>query len=104
MTPKQIELDSFENSIISSVFGDKWQESKEFKLIEAFKPGYIQSYIDKFETLIDPFMREDGLVNGYLLKKAVEIKSPLFAEIIPNREFRLSELSSELLKLLRGKI
>lgn len=102
MTPKQIELDAFEQGILSGIFGDNWQNSKEFKLIEAFKPGYIQRYIDRFETLIDPFMREDGLVNGYLLKKAVEIKSPFFADIIPNREFRLSELSAEVLKLLRG--
>lgn len=103
MTQKQIEMDAFENKVLSSLFGSDWRNSKEFKFIELFKPGVVQTYINKFETLVEPFMNENGTVNGYMLKQALAIKGSMFADLIPDRDFVLSNVADEVVLLIKGK-
>ena len=103
MENKQIELDAFEESILSSLFGENWKSSPSFKMLEVIKPNLVQGYIDRFESLVLPFMNDDGSLNGAMLKKALEIKSPTIAELIPEKNFRLNELSKGLIKILKGE-
>lgn len=103
MDNKQIELDAFENTILKSFFGEDWKHNNSFKLLEIMRPGFVQNYIDKFETLVTPFMNDDGLINGVLLKKTLEIKSPSIASVIPEKNFGLQEISKEIIKLFKGE-
>jgi hypothetical protein len=102
MTPKQIELDAFETIILQSLFGTEWQKNKTFLLINAFKPNAIQTYINRFETIVEPFMSENGAVNGYLLKTALQANNSMLADIVPDREFRLTDIARDVIKLIKG--
>lgn len=102
MTPKQIELDAFETIILKSVFGDNWQQSKAFLFLNTFKPNVVQNYINRFETVVEPFMSENGAVNGYLLKTALQAQNSMLADIVPDREFRLTDIARDVIKLIKG--
>lgn len=102
MTPKQIELDAFETIVLKSVFGENWQQSKAFLFLNAFKPGAVQNYINRFEAVVEPFMSENGAVNGYLLKTALQVQNSMLADIVPDREFRLTDIARDVVKLLKG--
>ena len=102
MDNKQIELDSFENTILQTLFGPDWRNSKGFKVIEFMKPGLVQGYINKFEEVVLPFMNDDGSVNGMMLKRALEFKSQTLAEIVPNKNFLLNEILKDVTKIYRG--
>lgn len=102
MTPKQIEMDAFEEIILQSVFGAEWRQSNAFKLLNAFKPNLVQNYINKFETVVEPFMSENGAVNGYLLKTALKANNSMIADLVPDREFRLTDIARDVVKLIRG--
>lgn len=101
MTPAQIELDALERAALSAVFGEDFQNSKSFRLVESFFPGRIQTYINKFEAFLKPFLDEEGLVDGAGLKEAVSIYYPEISEVIPGRKFRLSEISDKAIDLYR---
>lgn len=102
MTPKQIELDAFEEIILQSVFGAEWRQSKTFQLLNAFKPNLVQNYINRFEAVVEPFMSENGAVNGYLLKTALQASNSNLAELVPDREFRLTDIARDVVKLIKG--
>lgn len=102
MTPKQIELDAFEEIILQSVFGAEWRQSKTFQLLNALKPNLVQNYINKFETIAEPFMNENGTVNEYLLKTALQVNNSMLADIVPDREFRLTDIARDVIKLIKG--
>ena len=102
MDNKQIELDSFENTVLQTVFGPDWRNSKGFKVIEFMRPGLVQGYINKFEEVVLPFMNDDGSINGVFLKKALELKNPNIAEIVPNKNFLLNDIVREVTKIYRG--
>lgn len=103
MDPKQIELDAFENKLLSAIFGNNWRNSAEFKLLEVFKPGMVQKAINKFEIVIGAFMNENGTINGYLLKQALLAKGSMFADIVPDKDFNLSVLVDEVANLIKEK-
>ena len=102
MNPKQIELDAFESIVLRALFGENWQQNKTFQLINAFKPNAIQTYINRFETVVEPFMSENGAVNGYLLKTALQAQNSMLADIVPDREFRLTDIARDVIKLIKG--
>ena len=102
MTPKQIELDAFEEIILQSVFGAEWRQSKAFLFLNAFKPNLVQNYINRFEAVVEPFMSENGAVNGYLLKTALQASNSNLADLVPDREFRLTDIVRDVVKLIKG--
>lgn len=104
MTPAQVEMDALEQAVLEAVFGADYQNSPTFKMAETFFPGKIQGYIDRFETMIRPFMNEDGSTDGVRLKRAVELKYPNWAYWVPERNFRLTELASMAVNLTGRRI
>lgn len=104
MSAKEIELDLFERTILESVFGKEYQSNYFFKIAEAYKPGVFQSYIDKFESVVKPFMVEDGSVDGARLKRVLEVAYPNIAQIVPGYNFRLSEVLQSVIQLIQGGI
>lgn len=104
MTPAQIEMDAFESAVLAAVFGPDYRGNNMFKLLESFFPGRVQRYIDRFETLVSPFMNPDGTTDGARLKQAVGLKYPTLAHLVPERPFRLTELSEAIKNFIRGVI
>lgn len=102
MNPKQLELDRTEETVLRALFGEDYRNSPQFKLLEAFKPGIVQTCIDKFETLVGPFLNDNGSVNGYMLKQALGAKFPKAKDLVPDSNFMLSDLSVEIIKILKG--
>lgn len=102
MNPKQLELDRTEEIVLNALFGGDYKNNAHFKLLETFKPGIVQTYIDKFETIVGPFLNEDGSVNGYMLKQALSTKYPKAKDIVPDSNFMLSDLSNQIIKMLKG--
>lgn len=102
MNPKQLELDRTEETVLRALFGEDYKNSSNFKLLEAFKPGMVQRYIDKFEAIITPFLNDDGSVNGYMLKQALGAKFPQVKDIVPDSNFMLSDLSGQIIKMFKG--
>ena len=102
MTPKQIEMDAVEELILQLLLGADWRSNKIFVLLNAYRPNMLQDYINKFEAIVGPFMSENGAVNGYLLRSALRSKGSTLADLIPDREFRLTDVAGEIIKLVRG--
>lgn len=102
MTPKQIEMDAFEEIVLQVLFGENWRNNKILALVNASRPNLVQGFINKFEGVIDPFMNDNGNVNGRLLRTALQGKNSFLAELVPDREFRLTEISKEIIRLFRG--
>ena len=102
MNPKQLELDRTEEVVLNALFGGDYKNNAKFKLIETFKPGLVQTYINKFETFLGPFLEENGQVNGYMLKSAIQTKYPNLINIIPDSNFRVSDLVSDVIKAIKG--
>lgn len=102
MNPKQLEMDAIEEVVLQAVFGADWRGSKLFLLLNAYKPNLVQNYINRFESIVEPFMSESGTINGYLLRNALQGKHPTLAELIPDREFRLTDVAGEIIALIRG--
>lgn len=104
MTPAQLEMDAFERELLCAVFGADYQQSKAFKLAETFFPGRVQSYINRFEALVGPFMNADGTTDGVRLKKVVALKYPTLAHLVPEQSFRLTEIAGAVKNFTRGAI
>lgn len=102
MNPKQLELDRTEETVLRALFGENYKNSPNFKLLEAFKPGMVQRYINRFESFVSPFLNDDGSVNVYMLKQALSAKYPQVKEIVPDSNFMLSDLSNQIIKILKG--
>ena len=102
MNPKQIEKDAFEEIVLQVLFGANWRDNNLLVLVNAYRPNLVQGFVNKFETLIDPFMCENGNVNGCLLRTALQSRNSFIAELIPDREFRLTEVAKEIIRLVRG--
>lgn len=102
MNEKQLELDRSEEIVLRAIFGDDYKNDSKFKLIETFKPGTIQTYINKFEAFLGPFLEENGQVNGYMLKSVMQTKYPNLINIIPDSNFRVSDLIKEVIKAIKG--
>lgn len=102
MTPAQIEMDALENAVLTAVFGEAYQNSRAFKMAEAFFPGKIQGYINRFENLVKPFMNEDGTTDGAKLKQIVALEYPNLAGLVPSENFRLTELAEAVSNFIKG--
>ena len=81
MSSAQVEMDALERAVLQAVFGQDYENSKVFKMAEAFFPGRIQGYINRFEELVGPFMQEDGSTDGTRLKRALALKYPNWAHL-----------------------
>ena len=102
MSPTQVELDSFENAILVAVFGQDYQNNNTFRMLNTWMPGKVQSYIDRFETIITPFMNPDGSTDGTRLRDAVALKYPELVQLIPNGTFHLSGIADAVSSFVRG--
>lgn len=102
MTPAQIEMDALENAVLTAVFGNEYQNSKAFKMAEAFFPGRIQSYINRFENLVKPFMNEDGTTDGARLKQVLLLEHPSLSNLVPSTNFRLTDIASAVTQFIKG--
>lgn len=102
MNEKQLELDRAEEIVLRALFGNDYKNDSKFKFIETFKPGMIQSYINKFESFLGPFLEENGQVNGYMLKSVIKSKYPNLINIIPDGNFRISDLASDVINMIKG--
>lgn len=88
---KQAELDAFEKAVLNGFFGQPtlpdWADvALSLKGIDA------QAYVNKFEAMIKPFMKDNGLVNAEAVRKLINIKYPKYAVLVPNQDFRLVEV------------
>lgn len=88
---KQSELDAFEKAILTGMFGEPklpaWAD-----LALTMKGIDPQKYVDKFEEIMKPFMRDNGLVNSQAIKKLISLKYPKYAVLVPDHDFRLVEV------------
>ena len=99
---KQMELDAFEKSALELAFGKDYESNKSFMWIRKFFPNVIQSRIDSFEQFIEPFMDDDGRVDGATLKTFATGRFGALEQIIPNQPFYLSDISNTLKTILMG--
>lgn len=99
---KQTELDIAEEKIVRAFFGGTLKpDALSSGVLNLFNID-VNAYIKKFENLIRPFMNESGYVDGSRLKHTLEPLKPKLALFIPEREFRLSELSDEIEPFIIG--
>lgn len=100
---KQMELDAFEKSALELAFGKNYEKNKSFMWISKFFPDVIQKRIDAFEQFIEPFMDNDGKVDGSMLKTFATGRFGALESIIPNKPFYLSDISVALQTMLLGE-
>lgn len=92
----QTELDMAEEHIISCLFGDvnNPQVNSTIRSFLALQgksvAGVINEYIDKFEAIIKPMLKENGFIDGAKFSKLVKIK---FNQDINIQDFRIIELT-----------
>ena len=99
---KQMELDAFEKSALELAFGKDYESNKSFMWIRKFFPDVIQKRIDAFEQFIEPFMDNDGRIDGPMLKTFATGRFGALESIIPNKPFYLSDISATLKTILIG--
>ena len=60
-------------------------------------------YIKEFEDKIQPFLRENGMVDGLFLARMLKTWKPSLAKIIevPENDFRLSDFVEDMAKILK---
>lgn len=87
---QQTELDIFEEAVLNDLWGGTTPTAKA-NVVMAFAGIDLNKIIQKFEAFTKPFMTDQGLVKGSLLKAAASLKYPKFAEMIPESDFRLIE-------------
>lgn len=87
---QQSELDLFEEKVLDSIFGGHTQNDLIIRkgIFKYDINPQVQKYIDKFETIVKPFMDEQGYINMTEIKKYVEI--PYVN--LPDGKFRLIEV------------
>ena len=99
---KQLELDLFEEKILTQFFGSK--ELNINPLVRMFVKnkfgiddieGTLQSMINAFEEYMKPVMSENGLVHADRAAEMLKQTFPKFAtyvDLIPKKDFRLVDL------------
>lgn len=96
---KQVELDAFEKAVMRGIFGQEtlpaWAD-----LAFSFKGIDPQKYINRFEEVMRPFLKDNGLVNAESIKKLVAMKDPKWAALIPNEDFRLVDSAENVISLI----
>ena len=100
---KQMELDAFEKSALELAFGKNYESSRNFMWIKKFFPDVLQKRIDSFEQFMEPFMDDDGRIDGTLLKSFANGKFGAFESVIPSRPFYLSDISATLKTIFMGE-
>lgn len=88
---KQSELDAFEKAVLIGLF-DEPKIPAWLDLGLSLKGIDPQKYVNKFEEVMKPFMKDNGLVNSEAIKKLVSLKNPKYAALFPNHDFRLVEI------------
>lgn len=96
---KQAELDAAEELIFNRILGGTCLSPTADFILKTLNID-INSYIQKFESLIKPFMTETGMVDGAMLRQAIALKSPKTSELIPPHEFRLKDIVEGVLTCL----
>ena len=96
----QLELDNFEKQVLNIIFGGDYENNTIFKFIKVVKPQIINDKIEKFETLVKPFMKENGMIDGVMLKGAINLKAPKYAQIVPEKDFLLSSILSDIKNII----
>lgn len=92
----QIELDMAEEHILKCLFGDinNPQVNTTIKSFLALQGkslvGTINEYIDKFEAIIKPMLKENGYIDGAKFSELLKIK---LNQDIPIQDFRIIELT-----------
>ena len=95
----QTELDMAEEYILKCLFGDINNPQvnaaiKSFLTLQGKSvAGTINEYIDKFETIIKPMLKENGYIDGAKFSELLKIK---FKQEIPIQDFRIIELARAL--------
>lgn len=86
MSVKQEELDLLEREILQDIFGGSTPDKFIFKY-GVFKYDLspkVQTYIDKFESIIGPLMDDSGLMDVEDIKKYIRLPEAFSA----NKKFR----------------
>lgn len=96
---QQSELDAFEASILTTLFG-KPEIPPAVDLILTIKKIKVQKIIDTFEDIMEPFLLENGLVDLEAFKKLVAFKYPKMLPFLPKENFRLIEIMCSVEPLL----
>lgn len=104
---QQNELDKIEKHILISLFG---KESIPEPTAITFKLMNINpnKYIQKFENFMQPLMKENGQIDGKILKKIIQFskyKNIFESFSIPDTDFYLSDMCITILqKIIPGVI
>lgn len=103
MDRQQMELDAFERTALELVFGKNYESNQKYIFVSKFFPDVIQKRIDSFESFVKPLMNNDGMIDGQMLKTLSNGKMGAFENVIPNKPFYLSDLSSALKMIFLGE-
>ena len=96
---KQAELDAAEELLFNRVLGGTQLSPTADFILKTLNID-VNNYIQKFESLIKPFMSDTGMIQGALLRQAIAVKSPKASELIPPHDFRLKDVVEGVLSCL----
>lgn len=96
---RQSELDNAEKIFFTNLFGGTTIDAKTEWLLNFFDIDVNKS-IQTFENLMKPVMNNNGLVNSSLAKSLIASKYPMLSNLIPDKDFRLSEIVNEVSSVL----
>lgn len=88
---KQAELDAFEKAVLMGLFNQptipEWAD-----LALSLQGIDAQAYVNKFESIMKPFLKDNGLVNAETIRKLVNMKYPKYVALVPDQDFRLVDV------------
>lgn len=99
---QQNELDKVERKIITVLFGGESIPDKTSALLQIMKIN-PNDYIRKFENKILPLMKNDGSIDGVMLKRLIQLSKynellQIFS--IPEADFYLSDFVNSMISAL----
>ena len=101
---QQLELDKAESLVLTKLFGQETIPNQVATILNCLKinPNH---YIQRFEKKIEPFLRQNGMVDGEFLSKMITLWKPDLAKSIniPCKDFRLYDFVDDFFTILVGK-
>lgn len=98
---QQAEADAAERKVLVALFGQEAIPDGVANLMRCFKVD-PNKYIKEFERRIEPYMKDNGMIDGRFVSRAVRAWKPKIAELIdiPDEDFRLADIVEPILELL----